>query len=86
MILSGVFTKLPNLQVLLAHSGGTLPFLAGRIQSCIQHDGHFSGPGKSIDVLEILKKNIWLDAVIYDKVGLASTIEGASVDRVLFGE
>jgi aminocarboxymuconate-semialdehyde decarboxylase len=86
MILSGIFNQLPNLQVLLAHSGGTLPFLAGRIQSCIQHDAHFIKAGKDIDVLEILKRNIWLDAVIYDKVGLVSAIKGASLDKVLFGE
>jgi aminocarboxymuconate-semialdehyde decarboxylase len=40
MLLSGVWDRFKKLNVLLAHSGGTLPFLAGRIESCIKHDGH----------------------------------------------
>jgi aminocarboxymuconate-semialdehyde decarboxylase len=89
LILSGVFTVVPELQIILAHSGGTLPFLAGRIESCIEHDGHLKaegklGPGRQT-VWEVLKKNIYLDAVIYDKVGLKAAIEASGEDRVLFG-
>lgn len=36
MILSGVLDKFPNLKLLLAHGGGCLPFLAGRLDSCAQ--------------------------------------------------
>jgi len=32
--------KVPDLKLLLAHSGGTLPFLAGRLDSCVKHDIH----------------------------------------------
>ena len=31
LILSGALDELPNLKLLLAHGGGTLPFLAGRL-------------------------------------------------------
>jgi aminocarboxymuconate-semialdehyde decarboxylase len=38
LILSGVFDRHKDLKLLLAHSGGTLPFLAGRLDSCVEHD------------------------------------------------
>jgi predicted TIM-barrel fold metal-dependent hydrolase len=91
MYLSGVFDRNPQLQFLLAHSGGTLPFLAGRIESCVAHErefvangGHKQGPQRSI--WDVLHSNIYLDAVIYGQPGLTAAIEAAgSVDRVMFG-
>jgi len=89
MILSGVFEKVPDLQMILAHSGGTLPFLAGRIESCIEHDYHLKAEGKlgkgRKTVWEILKKNIYLDAVIYGEIGLKAAIQASGEDRVMFG-
>ncbi|KAF8476838.1 hypothetical protein BDZ91DRAFT_805023 [Kalaharituber pfeilii] len=88
MILSGVWDRWTELTVLLAHSGGTLPFLAGRLESCILHDGHIM---KSLDVekrrtvWDILKKNILLDAVAYGEAGLKTAVEVAGRDRILFG-
>ena len=90
MYLAGVFDQHPKLQMLLAHSGGTLPFLAGRIQSCVDHEreflangGHKQGPKR--DIWDVLRTNIYLDAVIYGKPGLKAAIEAAGTDRVMFG-
>jgi len=91
MFLAGVFDRYEGLEMLLAHSGGTLPFLAGRIQSCVDHErefiqngGHKQGPVKGI--WDVLKTNIYLDAVIYGDVGLKAAIAASkSTDRVLFG-
>jgi aminocarboxymuconate-semialdehyde decarboxylase len=88
MILAGVFEKVPDLQMILSHSGGTLPFLAGRIESCILHDAHLKREGKleaRKTVWEILKKNIYLDAVIYGEVGLRAAIQASGQDRIMFG-
>lgn len=88
MILAGVFDKFPGLKLLLAHSGGTLPFLAGRIKSCIEHDGHLMRKASRAprrDPLEILKTNIYLDAVIYDQAGLKAAIAASGSDRLMFG-
>lgn len=93
MYLSGVFDRFPRLKMLLAHSGGTLPFLAGRIQSCVDHEREFvvnggdkEGPRR--DIWDVLRTNIWLDAVVYGKAGLKAAIESAGesgADRVMFG-
>ncbi|KAI6819980.1 uracil-5-carboxylate decarboxylase [Hortaea werneckii] len=88
MLLSGVWDRHPKLQVLLAHSGGTLPFLAGRIESCIAHDAHLKKEGKlqsRRDVWDVLKNNIYLDAVIYGDVGLKAAVDASGADRLMFG-
>lgn len=90
MYLAGVFDRHQDLQMLLAHSGGTLPFLAGRIESCVEHErdfiangGHKQGPQRSI--WDVLKSNIYLDAVIYGSAGLKAAIEAGGIDRLMFG-
>jgi predicted TIM-barrel fold metal-dependent hydrolase len=88
--LAGVFDRYPSLQILLAHSGGTLPFLAGRIQSCVAHEREFTAnggekPGPVRDIWDVLKKNIYLDAVIYGEPGLKAAVDVSSHDRVMFG-
>ncbi|KAL4795981.1 hypothetical protein BDV19DRAFT_361865 [Aspergillus venezuelensis] len=90
MLLSGVFDRFPRLKILLAHSGGTLPFLAGRIESCILHErkfisggGNVQGPQRS--VWDVLKTNIYLDAVVYGKPGLEAAMAASGSDRLMFG-
>lgn len=89
MFLAGVFDKVRHLRMLLAHSGGTLPFLAGRIESCIVHDGQLVregkvGPGRRT-VWDVLKQQIYLDAVIYSEAGLKAAIHASGSDRLMFG-
>lgn len=90
MYLAGVFDAVPALRMILAHSGGTLPFLAGRIESCVVHDGHLVREGKvhagRRTVWEVLRSQVYLDAVIYSEVGLKSAIEASGgPDRLMFG-
>ena len=88
MILSGVWDRWTKLSVLLAHSGGTLPFLAGRLESCILHDRHMMKKGKNENrraVWDILQNNILLDSVVYARAGLKAAAEVAGSDRILFG-
>ncbi|EMC97925.1 hypothetical protein BAUCODRAFT_31931 [Baudoinia panamericana UAMH 10762] len=88
MLLSGVFDRFPKLSILIAHSGGTLPFLAGRIESCIAHDAHLKKLGRiesRRNVWDVLKNNVYLDAVIYADVGLKAAIDASGADRLMFG-
>lgn len=90
MYLAGVFDAVPSLQMILAHSGGTLPFLAGRIESCVLHDGHLVREGKVTPkrrtVWDVLRSQVYLDAVIYSEVGLNAAIEASGgADRLMFG-
>ena len=91
MFLSGVFDRFPHLKILLAHAGGTVPFLHGRIESCVGHERHFyrvddtqiAGPKRRLQ--EVLKSNVWLDAVAYSVTGVQAAAEAVGKDRVLFG-
>lgn len=90
MIIAGVFDRFPALKILLAHSGGALPFLAGRIESCIHHERRFIAnggdlPGPQRSVWDVLKTNIYLDAVVYGAAGLKAAVAAAGSDRLLFG-
>ena len=88
MLLSSVFDRHPKLTLLLAHSGGTLPFLAGRLESCILHDAYLRKKGmlrNRRDIWDVLKTNIVLDAVVYSTLGLRAAVEANGVERVLFG-
>jgi predicted TIM-barrel fold metal-dependent hydrolase len=91
MLLAGVFDRFPRLSILLAHSGGTLPFLAGRIESCIAHERKFvanggTAPGPTRSIWDVLKSNIYLDAVVYGEAGLKAAIQSSGADRLLFGK
>jgi predicted TIM-barrel fold metal-dependent hydrolase len=89
MYLAGVFERVRELRFLLAHSGGTLPFLAGRIESCILHDGQLVREGR-VDkdrrtVWDVLRQQVFLDAVVYSEVALKASLEASGEDRLMFG-
>lgn len=88
LYLSCAFDRFPHLKILIAHAGGTLPFLVGRIESCISHERHYLAepglkPQRSLS--EVLKENVWLDAVVYSPTGIKAAIDVVGVDHVLFG-
>lgn len=90
MLLSGVFDRFSDLKVLLAHAGGAVPFLAGRVQSCVLHERHFRDAvgnmvRKRRDVWDVLRKNVWLDAVTYGEVATRAAVEAVGRERMLFG-
>ncbi|KAL8860945.1 MAG: hypothetical protein Q9178_002700 [Gyalolechia marmorata] len=90
MWLSGVFDRFPRLKILIAHAGGTIPFLTGRIESCVQHERHFpadehSARGPKRDLRNVLRENVWLDAVVYSEPGVKAAVELVGSERVLSG-
>jgi predicted TIM-barrel fold metal-dependent hydrolase len=97
MYLAGVFDAVPALRMILAHSGGTLPFLAGRIESCVLHDERLVKEGKTTaasrrrrSVWEVLRSQVYLDAVVYSEVGLKAAVEASGggregAERLMFG-
>ncbi|KAI5862293.1 uracil-5-carboxylate decarboxylase [Durotheca rogersii] len=93
MYLAGVFDAVPALRLVLAHGGGALPFLAGRIESCVRHDGKLVGEAKSQtssgsrrSIWQVLREQVYLDAVVYSEVALRAAIDAAGgADRLMFG-
>ena len=89
MWLSGVFDRHEKLRILIAHAGGTVPFLAGRVESCVEHDRRLRDEhGNQVQrrsIWQVLKENVWLDAVAYSETSLQAAINAVGADRVLFG-
>lgn len=83
MHLSGLFDRFPKLKVLLAHAGGAIPFLAGRIDSCEKHER--TGAMGRGSIFEVLRRNVWLDGVVYHKVGVEAAVGVVGKERVLWG-
>jgi len=88
LILTGLLDKLPNLKLLLAHSGGALPVLSSRLASCIAHDP-VAASRLQHDARYYLGK-LWYDAVAYgpeelafvaSTVGRAGRYKGTSAEK-----
>lgn len=77
-ILAGVYDRVPDLRILLAHSGGTLPQLSSRLASCIDHDPVVAARLKH-DARFYLGK-LYFDAVCYgpEELGFVSEIVSRS--------
>jgi predicted TIM-barrel fold metal-dependent hydrolase len=83
LILSGVLDRFPALRLLLAHGGGTLPYLSGRLEICTSVDG---GSTRHIQQRfgEYLKK-LYYDTVVYDPEVLRLTLTMADATHYAFG-
>ena len=78
MVGAGVLDEHPRLKVLLAHGGGALVALRGRLA----HEQTFHGPGR--DVPAALRR-FHVDTVVHDADVLRSVIDFWGTERVLCG-
>ena len=84
MIFSGFLDKYPNVKLIAAHGGATLPYLASRLDRCHEMIPACSSVIK--DRPSEYLKRIWYDTVVYDQRALEMCIAVAgSPDRVLYG-
>ena len=83
MIFDGFFDRFPNLKLIVSHAGGTLPFLAGRLDMCFHNmkapRTHISRPPS-----EYLR-HLYYDAVTFQPESLALAIQVGGADHVLYG-
>jgi aminocarboxymuconate-semialdehyde decarboxylase len=78
MVLQGVLDEHPSLTVILAHGGGAVPALRGRLA----HHQSFAEPGR--DVLAGLRR-FYYDTVVFDPGVLRAVIDFAGASQVLLG-
>ncbi len=83
MILDGFFDRYPSVKIIAAHGGGTLPYLAGRLDRC-----HEMIPACS-DVIEAKPstylQRIYYDSVVYHQSALELCVEIGTEDNVMYG-
>ena len=83
MILDGFFDRYPNLKIIASHGGGTLPYLAGRLDRC-----HEMIPACADAISEkpsTYLERIYYDSVVYAQSALELCIDVAGSDNVLYG-
>lgn len=83
MIFDGFFDEFPNLKLIASHGGGTLPYLAGRLDICYDRMPSLQEKIK-IPPSEYLRR-IYYDAVVYRRDALDLCLEVGGHDRVMYG-
>ncbi len=84
MIYAGFIDKYPNLKLIAAHGGATLPYIAGRLDRC--HEMIPACAEVIKDKPSTYLQRIWYDTVVYDQRALDLCISVAGSDeRVLYG-
>jgi aminocarboxymuconate-semialdehyde decarboxylase len=78
LVMEGVMDAHPTLKVVLAHGGGAITILRGRLH----HAQTFKPPG--IDVKAAIAR-FYFDTVVFDSGVLRALIDFAGADRVLLG-
>jgi predicted TIM-barrel fold metal-dependent hydrolase len=87
MIYSGTFDRHPDLKLLLAHAGGTLPFVAGRLDATWQgyRPGRWDGPDVLTRPPSSYLSRLWCDTNTWSVPALRLAIETFGAEHVLFG-
>ena len=83
MIFDGFLDRYPDLKLIAAHGGGTLPYLVGRFEKGdeVELPERRRMTAKPTDYL----RRIWYDCITYDPGALRYLISVVGPDRVLFG-
>ena len=84
LIFDGVFERHPNLRVLAVHGGGYLGAYFGRIDHAwgARSDAHGSLPKPPS---HYLKKNVYLDTVVFSQIQLEMLVKTFGADHVVLG-
>jgi len=83
LVLAGVLDRHPALTVLLAHGGGALPALRGRLRRAVE-----VRPGARTDCagdVDAAIRRLYFDSLTHDRAVLADLISFAGADHVLLG-
>jgi aminocarboxymuconate-semialdehyde decarboxylase len=88
MIFEGVLDRHPGLKILLAHGGGNLVFLKGRLNSAYEAEGWEADPYYRKNVSKApgdYYKQLYFDTCSLSPDSVEFTIKIAGADRVMFG-
>lgn len=83
LVFSGVLCRFPKLRIMVAHGGGTLPFLAARLDVTWRSDPDAQAKLDSAPSNQLA--NLYLDAVLYHPRALHAAAELVGPRKMLFG-
>ena len=79
---AGVFTRWPELRILLAHGGGTLPYLAGR---AVHASRHAPGFDRAVNHPDSILQCFYYDTLLHDPRALTFMMQSIGPARVAAG-
>jgi aminocarboxymuconate-semialdehyde decarboxylase len=83
MIFDGFFDRYPNVKIIAAHGGGTLPYIAGRLDICFDNmpacRERISSPPSAY------LKRIYYDSVVFQQESLELALKVGGEEKVLYG-
>lgn len=87
MIYAGTLDRFPTLRLLLAHGGGTLPYLAGRLDGTWQgyRPGRWDGPDILAQPPSSYLARLSCDTNLWSEAALQLAISTFGIEHVLFG-
>ena len=83
LVFSGVLARCPKLRIMVAHGGGTLPFLAARLDVTWRSDPDAQAKLDASPSSQL--SSLYLDAVLYHPRALRAAAELVGPQRMLFG-
>lgn len=83
LVYGGVLQQFPNLQFIASHGGGTIPFLAGRLDAAWKSDPSVHERLPNLPSLDLAKLSY--DAVLYHKGAMQATADLVGTGRMAFG-
>jgi aminocarboxymuconate-semialdehyde decarboxylase len=83
MIFDGFFERHPNLKLIAAHGGGTLPYIAGRLDICF--DNMPACREKISRKPSEYLKRIYYDSVVFQQESLGLALKVGGTENVLYG-
>lgn len=83
MIYDGFFDRYPNLQLIAAHVGGTLPYIVGRMDAC--YDDMPPCSEKISEPPSEYMRRIYYDSIGFTPEAIQMCLNVGGEDRVMFG-
>lgn len=84
LIFGGIFEKLPNLRVAIAHGGGSFPATLGRVEHGFNVRPDLCAVDNSINPRDYMGK-FWLDSLVHDPLMLDYIVNLVGENRVALG-
>lgn len=83
MFFDGFFDRYPNMKLIASHAGGTLPYLAGRLEICFEN--MVACRTKTQRPPSEYLRHIYYDSVTFTPEALAMCIKVGGADKVMYG-
>jgi 4-oxalmesaconate hydratase len=85
LVRANIFTRFPDLQLLISHGGGAIPYQLGRWQSNRQMAIEAGRLPKTTESFDATLRRFWFDTVLHSKKSLELLFDVVGTNRCLFG-